>query len=40
MQSKAAVKTLRRLPANTRRLIEAKLRTYAADPAALANNVK
>jgi mRNA interferase RelE/StbE len=38
--SKAAVKTLTQMPANTARLIRAKVESYAADPASLANNVK
>lgn len=36
----AAKKTLRRMPANTARIIVAKVKAYAADPEALANNVK
>ncbi len=38
--SKDAARTLRRMPVNTARLIVAKIELYAADPAALANNVK
>ena len=38
--SKDAVRTLLRMPANTARLIRAKLDQYASDPASLANNVK
>lgn len=38
--SRAAIKTLSRMPANTVALIRAKLSQYAADPASLANNVK
>jgi mRNA interferase RelE/StbE len=38
--SRAALKTLTRMPANTARLIRSKIEQYAADPAALANNVK
>jgi len=38
--SKEAARTLRRMPTNTARLIVAKIELYAADPAALANNVK
>jgi mRNA interferase RelE/StbE len=40
IHSKASLKQLHRLPANTRRLIESRLASYAADPASLANNVK
>ncbi|GLT00244.1 hypothetical protein GCM10007897_16280 [Sphingobium jiangsuense] len=35
----SALRTLRRIPANTARLIMAKVEQYAADPASLANNV-
>lgn len=38
--TRAALKVLRRMPANTARLIMAKVEDYAADPASLANNVK
>ncbi len=38
--SKDALKTLRRMPANTSALIRSKIEQYAAEPAALANNVK
>lgn len=38
--SKAAQKTLTRMPANTAVLIRSKVRQLAADPASLANNVK
>lgn len=38
--SKAAIKTLRKLPANVAAHIRAKVEQYAADPASLANNVK
>lgn len=38
--TRAALKTLRRMPANTADRIVAKVEEYAADPAALANNVK
>lgn len=38
--SKEALRSLRRMPANTARLIVSKIELYAADPAALANNVK
>lgn len=38
--SKLAVKTLRRMPANDARRVMAKIDQFAADPAALANNVK
>ena len=35
-----ALKALDRIPANTARLIRAKVAQYAADPRSLANNVK
>lgn len=38
--SREATKTLTRMPANTAKLIRAKIEQYAADPASLANNVK
>lgn len=38
--SRDAAKTLTKMPANTARLIRSKVEQYAADPAALANNVK
>lgn len=38
--SRDALKTLRAVPANTRRLIQLKVEQYAQDPASLANNVK
>jgi mRNA interferase RelE/StbE len=38
--SRDAVKTLRRMPANTAQLIRSKVDLYAADPSAQANNVK
>lgn len=37
--SKQALKALRAMPANTAKLIVAKIAQYAADPTALANNV-
>lgn len=37
--SKAALKTLTRMPANTSKPIRAKLAQYAEDPAGLAQNV-
>ena len=37
--TRAAIRVLRRLPANVAARIEAKVDLYAADPAALANNV-
>lgn len=37
--TKAALKSLRRIPANAARLIVAKVDQYAADPTSLANNV-
>lgn len=36
----AAVKALRKMPANTARRIRDKIEAYAADPASQANNVK
>lgn len=38
--SKDAIKTLKRMPANTAKLIRSKVEQYAAEPARLANNVK
>jgi mRNA interferase RelE/StbE len=38
--TRAADKALRRLPANVERLIRAKIEQLAAEPRALANNVK
>ncbi len=38
--TKAAIKTLARMPANTSALIRSKIEAYAADPASQANNVK
>lgn len=38
--SKEALRTLLRMPANTAKLIRAKIDQYAADPQALAMNVK
>ena len=37
--SRAALKSLMRMPANVSRNIRAKIAQYAADPASLANNV-
>jgi len=37
--TKAAIKTLKRMPRNTSERIVAKIEQYAADPASLANNV-
>lgn len=37
--SKDAIKSLRRMPANTSKLIRSKIAQYAADPRSLANNV-
>ena len=37
--SKASLKTLRRMPANTAKTVTDKIALYASDPAALANNV-
>jgi len=38
--SKAAIRTLRRLPANVSRLIIGKVEQYAKDPASLAAQIK
>lgn len=38
--TKAAIKVLRRMPANTATLIRTKIEAYAQDPSAQANNVK
>lgn len=38
--SKSALRALSRMPANTAVLIREKVRRYAEEPAALANNVK
>ncbi len=38
--TKAAIRTLRRMPANTATLIRLKIEAYAKDPASQANNVK
>lgn len=38
--TRAATKALRRMPANASALIMTKVEQYAADPAALGNNVK
>ena len=38
--TRVAARALRRAPAETERLIRDKLRLYAVDPAALANNIK
>lgn len=38
--SKAAIKTLKKMPANTAKRIQSKVLAYAADPASQANNVK
>ena len=38
--SKAALKTLRRMPATESRRVRDKVEQYAADPESLANNVK
>lgn len=37
--TKASLKALRRMPANTAKLIVAKIDQYASDPASLANKV-
>ena len=36
----AALKTLRKMPANTAKRIVAKIEAYAADPASQVNNIK
>jgi mRNA interferase RelE/StbE len=38
--TRAALKALTKMPANTAQLIRSKIRQYATDPASLANNVK
>ena len=38
--TKAAIRALRRMPANTATLIRSKIEAYATDPASLGNNVK
>jgi mRNA interferase RelE/StbE len=38
--TKAAIRALRRMPANTASLIRTKVEAYAQDPSAQANNVK
>ena len=38
--TKAAIRVLRRMPANTAKLIRTKIEAYATDPASQANNVK
>jgi mRNA interferase RelE/StbE len=38
--TKAAIKILRRMPANTSTLIRSKIEAYAADPTSQENNVK
>jgi mRNA interferase RelE/StbE len=38
--SRDALKTLTRMPANTAKIIRAKIEQYAVEPASLANNVK
>lgn len=38
--TKAAIRALRRMPANTATLIRTKIEAYATDPASQANNVK
>ncbi len=37
--TKSAIRALRRMPANTARLIRTKIEAYATDPASQANNV-
>lgn len=38
--TKAAIRVLRRMPANTAKLTRTKIEAYATDPASQANNVK
>jgi mRNA interferase RelE/StbE len=38
--TRSALKVLRKMPANTAKLIVAKVEQYAAEPASLANNAK
>jgi mRNA interferase RelE/StbE len=38
--TKAAIRVLRRMPANAAKLIRTKIEAYATDPASQANNVK
>ncbi|MBR3371833.1 MAG: type II toxin-antitoxin system RelE/ParE family toxin [Rhodobacteraceae bacterium] len=38
--TKAAIRVLRRMPANTAKLIRTKIEAYATDPASQANTVK
>lgn len=38
--TKAGIKVLRRMPANTAKLIRTKIEAYAQDPSSQANNVK
>jgi mRNA interferase RelE/StbE len=38
--TKAAIRALRRMPANSAQLIRSKIEAYAIDPASQANNVK
>jgi mRNA interferase RelE/StbE len=38
--TKAAIRALRRMPANTAMLIRSKIEAFATDPASQANNVK
>ncbi|MEZ5847251.1 MAG: type II toxin-antitoxin system RelE/ParE family toxin [Geminicoccaceae bacterium] len=38
--TKAAIRALRRMPANTSKLIRSKIEAYANDPASRSNNVK
>ena len=38
--TRAAIKALRRMPANTATLIQSKIEAYAQDPSSQANNVK
>lgn len=38
--TRAAIRALRRMPANTAQLVRSKIMAYATDPASQANNVK
>ncbi len=38
--TKAAIRALRRMPANTAKLIRSKIEAYASDPASQGNNVR
>ncbi|MCB9943467.1 MAG: type II toxin-antitoxin system RelE/ParE family toxin [Geminicoccaceae bacterium] len=38
--TKAAIRALRRMPANTSKLVRSKIEAYASDPASRSSNVK